>query len=90
MKIWKYKNDGIKEHTVIPIKKHRGGIKMNSFDDFKIDKNELNDIASLRERIDDMNNRIDHLDEENHSYRRRLCLIAIDWTIPNFQPANRS
>ena len=45
---------------------------MNSFNDFKIDKNELKDIASLRQRIEDMSNWIDHLDEENHSYRRRL------------------
>ncbi len=45
---------------------------MNSFDDMIIDKNELNDFSSLRQRIDDMNNWIRHLDEENHSYRRRL------------------
>lgn len=47
---------------------------MNSFDDIIIDKNELNDVASLKARIDDMSNWIDHLDEENHSYRRRLWI----------------
>jgi len=47
---------------------------MNSFDDMIIDKNELNDFSSLRQRINDMNNWIDHLDEENHSYRRRLWI----------------
>ena len=49
---------------------------MNSFDDMimEIGKNELNDIASLRQRINDMSNWIDHLDEESHSNRRRLWL----------------
>jgi len=47
---------------------------MNSFDDMLIDKNELNDFASLRQRIDDMSNWIDHLDDEIHSYRRRLYI----------------
>ena len=45
---------------------------MNSFDDTIIDKIELNDIASLKTRIDDMNNWIYHLDEEIFSNRRRL------------------
>ena len=45
---------------------------MNSFDDMNINSNELNDIASLKKRIDDMNTWIDHLDEEIHSQRRRL------------------
>jgi len=56
---------------------------MNSFDDMLIDKNELNDIPSLRQRIEDMNNWIDHLDDEIISCRRRLwmdyenfCIIA--------------
>ena len=47
---------------------------MNSFDDWIIDKNELIDIASLRQRIDDMSNWIRHLDEEIHCYRRRLYI----------------
>ena len=47
---------------------------MNSFDDTIVDNIELNDIASLRKRIDDMNTWIDHLDEESHSNRRRLWI----------------
>ena len=47
---------------------------MNSFDDMLIDKNELNDVASLRQRIKDMNNWIDHLDDEIISCRRRLWM----------------
>ena len=39
---------------------------MNSFDDFVLDKDELNDFGSLRQRIDDMNNWINHLDDEIH------------------------
>jgi hypothetical protein len=54
--------------------KKAGGTKMNSFDDMILDKNELNDIGSLRQRIDDMGNWIEHLDDEIHSYRRRLYI----------------
>ena len=48
---------------------------MNSFDDMIIiDKNELSDITSLRQRIEDMNIWIRHLDEEIHSYHRRFWI----------------
>jgi hypothetical protein len=47
---------------------------MNSYDDIIIDKNELNDVSNLKKRINDMNTWIDHLDEENHCYRRRLWM----------------
>ena len=47
---------------------------MNSFDDININSNEWNDNASLKKRIDDLNNWIDNLDKENHSYRRRLWM----------------
>jgi hypothetical protein len=47
---------------------------MNSFDAMLIDKNELNDLASLKIRVDEMNNWVDHLDDEIISYRRRLWL----------------
>ena len=47
---------------------------MNSFDDMLIDKNALNDFVSLKTRIDEMNNWIDHLDDEIISYRRRLYI----------------
>jgi hypothetical protein len=47
---------------------------MNAFDAMLIDKNELNDLASLKTRVDEMNNWVDHLDDEIISYRRRLWL----------------
>jgi hypothetical protein len=47
---------------------------MNSFDDIIIDKTELNDFGSLRQRIEDMNIWIRHLDEEIHSYHRRFWI----------------
>ena len=47
---------------------------MNSFDDLIIDKNELNDFGSLRQRIDQMNNWISHLDDEILCCRRRLWM----------------
>ena len=54
---------------------------MNSFDDMIIDKNELNDFSSLRQRIDNMSNWIDHLDDEIHSYRRRLWMDYENFSI---------
>jgi DNA gyrase/topoisomerase IV subunit A len=54
---------------------------MNSFDDMIIDRNELNDFASLRQRIDDMTNWIEHLDDEIHSYRRRLWMDYENFSI---------
>ena len=47
---------------------------MNSFDLMIKDKNALNDFASLKARIEEMINWIDHLDDEIISYRRRLWL----------------
>jgi hypothetical protein len=54
---------------------------MNSFDDMIIDKNELNDFASLRHRIDQMNNWISHLDDEILCCRRRLWMDYENFSI---------
>ena len=55
-------------------KKDKGGMKMNSFDLMIKDKNALNDFVSLKARVDEMKNWINHLDDEIISYRRRLWM----------------